>query len=99
MREARLAVKEASRGKKGSQGWLAHATGAHPTSISDWERGENEPSPRYITKLASALGVSTDELLSDDDEEEASLPLKSEQEFLEALRPLAQLLAKNQVAA
>lgn len=70
LRDARLAVKVRTNGKKGSQAWLAHTVGAHVTSISDWERGENEPSSRYIAKLSAAVSVSADHLLDDDEDEE-----------------------------
>lgn len=96
LREAREAVKENTKGKKGSQNWLAHRVGAHVTSISDWERGRNEPSARYVAKLADALGVSTDRLLEDEDEEAASMP--THHDLLEALRPLAELFSRERVA-
>lgn len=62
MRARRLAIKDASAGKKGSQSWLAYMIGAHVTSISDWERGANAPSPRHLDALAQALGCEMDEL-------------------------------------
>lgn len=90
MRQARLALKEASHGRKGSQQWLADATGAHVTSISDWERGENQPTGRYIAKLASALEIPAGDLLDAEDE-----PLHRDTDVLEALyQAIGQALGK-----
>ena len=45
-----------------SQENLAEAVGAATQTISDWERGENYPSPYFRKKLASVLGKSPSEL-------------------------------------
>lgn len=62
IRAARLAVKQKTAGKKGSQTWLADQIGAHPTSISDWERGDTQPSTRHLMSLAGALDVTVESL-------------------------------------
>jgi transcriptional regulator with XRE-family HTH domain len=36
---------------------LAEMIGAHVTQVSDWERGVNRPSMRYLRLLCEALGV------------------------------------------
>jgi len=54
-----------------SQGALGQRIGAHITSVSDWERGDNAPSGRYVVALASEFGVPAEHFYSDDEEEEA----------------------------
>lgn len=66
----------AARKQKGlSQSKLAARIGAHVTSVSDWERGDNAPSGRHIASLSRELGVTAEELYGcgDDDEEESSV--------------------------
>lgn len=36
-------------------------------AISNWERGVNKPSRKYLRKLAKLYGVTVDELLSEQD--------------------------------
>lgn len=43
-----------------SQSQLAAKIGAHVTSVSDWERGVNEPSVRHMTSIAEATEKSLD---------------------------------------
>jgi DNA-binding XRE family transcriptional regulator len=50
---ARKALKAKTGDKQGSQSWLARTIGAHPTSISDWERGATEPTPGYIVAICA----------------------------------------------
>lgn len=72
LKKIREQLKAETKGKKGSQSWLAYTIGAHVTSISDWERGANSPSPRHLDSIARALGVDMGELMgekSEDDEE------------------------------
>jgi transcriptional regulator with XRE-family HTH domain len=57
LREARIA-------KRLTQEALAHAIGVRAMSISRFERGELNPSRETLMRLASALSVSTDWLLS-----------------------------------
>lgn len=62
IREHREALKKRTAGRQGSQSWLAEQIGAHVTSVSDWEREVNQPSPRHLYAIASALGVRVDDL-------------------------------------
>lgn len=62
IRAARLAVKAETADDRGSQTWLADAIGAHPTSVSDWERGRTQPSLRHLMSVASVLGVTVESL-------------------------------------
>lgn len=56
-REDRL--RDARLGHALTQRELAEAVGvSHAKTISDWERGINSPSPRFIRALAEALAVS-----------------------------------------
>jgi transcriptional regulator with XRE-family HTH domain len=47
-----------------SQEALAARTQMHPTSISHIERGVNSPTVRILSRIATALGVTTSELLA-----------------------------------
>ena len=53
-----------------SQVDLAEVTGISRDAISKYERGDAIPSVQYAKKIADALGVSLDYLVSDDDKEE-----------------------------
>ena len=53
-----------------SQVNLAETTGISRDAISKYERGDATPSVEYAKRLADALGVSLDYLVSDDDKEE-----------------------------
>lgn len=92
IREHREALKARSKGRQGSQTWLANQIGAHVTSVSDWERGINQPSPRHLRAIADALGVRIEELYGDADDEDSSMP--SYHELLAALRPLGELFQR-----
>ena len=50
-------LREARKATGLSQSQLAHKVGAHFTSVSDWERGVNQPSARHLASLADALAV------------------------------------------
>lgn len=67
IRQARLNLKAATAGKQGSQSWLAAQIGAHPTSVSDWERGDTQPSLRHLRALSLALRVPLEAFYADDD--------------------------------
>jgi transcriptional regulator with XRE-family HTH domain len=56
-------VKAIRLNKKLSQGDVAKILGAHPTYISQIERGIRNPTMRNIEKIANALGVPINELL------------------------------------
>lgn len=62
-------LRELRRARGDSQTTLGQRIGAHVTSISDWERGDNAPSSRHIASLARELGVPIEHFYADDDEE------------------------------
>ena len=41
---------------------LANAIGVQAQSISKWERGLSNPSPKHLKQLASVLGVSSQDI-------------------------------------
>lgn len=101
IRQARLAHKALTGGRQGSQAWLADQIGAHVTSVSDWERGANQPSARHLRSIAGALGVSVESLYAgDEDEEESAMaPISRDQAaVLLALQPLVQLMQRGVAA-
>lgn len=53
-----------------SQVDLSEATGISRDAISKYERGDAMPSVEYAKRIADALGVSLDYLVSDDDTEQ-----------------------------
>ena len=53
-----------------SQVALAEATGISRDAISKYERGDSVPSVDYAKRIADALGVSLDYLMSDSDKED-----------------------------
>lgn len=53
-------------GVNGSQ--LARQMGCSPTTVSQWRNGLTTPSDEMLERLADTLGVSTTELISDDEE-------------------------------
>lgn len=48
-----------------SQEQIADAVGVHRPTVSAWERGVNQPSPRNLEDIARALGTTTDSLLAE----------------------------------
>jgi transcriptional regulator with XRE-family HTH domain len=57
--------------KKMSQVELAEKTGISRDAISKYERGDVSPSVEYAKRIAEALGVSLDYLVSDSEQDEA----------------------------
>ena len=57
--------------KKMSQVELAEKTGISRDAISKYERGDVLPSVEYAKRIAEALGVSLDYLVSDSEQDEA----------------------------
>jgi len=85
MMEFKDRLKQA-RAKMGfSQSKLASTVGVHVTNISRYERGENKPTSQVLTKLASALQVSTDFLMSGSTDDRAKAAITDE-ELLEQFR-------------
>jgi transcriptional regulator with XRE-family HTH domain len=64
-------LKEARTKNKLSQNELAKLVGIHVTNISRYERGENRPATDVLSKLANALDVTTDYLMSGSTEQVA----------------------------
>ena len=64
-------LKEARSRQKLSQNELANRVGVHVTNISRYERGENKPTTQVLSKLAEALEVTTDFLMSGSTDEVA----------------------------
>lgn len=54
-----------------TQQHLASRVGVRPETIGNWERGSRLPSFEYLIKLASALGISVDDLLGGSKSENA----------------------------
>ena len=63
-------IRQARRAAHLSQSQLADKIGAHPTSVSDWERGRNAPSARHLLSIAQATGTSIEHFSSNGDEED-----------------------------
>ena len=53
-----------------TQARLGEMTGTDSTSVSRWETNKSKPSQKYIGKLASVLGTSTDYLLCETNDPE-----------------------------
>ena len=64
-------LKEVRSRQKLSQNELANRVGVHVTNISRYERGENKPTTQVLSKLAEALEVTTDFLMSGSTDEVA----------------------------
>jgi len=80
-----------ARKEKGiSQSKLAEMIDVHVTNISRYERGENKPTSRVLTRLADALGISTDFLMSGSADEVADAAI-SDRELLEQFKKVEQL--------
>jgi transcriptional regulator with XRE-family HTH domain len=65
------------------------------TSISRWERGVHEPGASIVPSLAEVFGVPTDELYTDDDEEERPMLRASLALDLQKLAQLAAVLERR----
>lgn len=64
-------ISRLKKAKKLSQIELATITGISRDAISKYERGDVLPSVEYAKRIADALGVSLDFLVSDSEQEEA----------------------------
>ena len=91
LRELRLKRKKQTSGREGSQNWTANRIGAHVTSLSDWERGANEPSGRHVASLATLFGVAASYFYVDDVAEAEAAPDRDR--LVASLLPFAQLMA------
>ena len=63
-------ISKLKKAKKMSQIELAKITGISRDAISKYERGDVSPSVEYAKRIAQALGVSLDYLVSDSEQEE-----------------------------
>src|SRR5262245_3921336 len=59
-------IRQARKSEKLSQSQLAAKIGAHVTSVSDWERGQNAPSARHLLSIAQATGTKIDHFTDED---------------------------------
>lgn len=50
-------IKQARKVNGMTQAGLAKKIGVTPQSVGNWERGFSNPHPRYIKRLAAALGL------------------------------------------
>ena len=83
-------LKTARNAKGFSQSNLAKTIGVHVTNISRYERGENKPTSEVLSKLADALAVSADYLMSGSTDHIAQGTI-SDKELLEQFRKVEQL--------
>lgn len=74
---------------------LADKVGSSRQHLIKLESGQHMPGNALLERIAEATGRTTDWFFADEDDEESSQPVAAEAEFLEALRPLAQLLSRN----
>lgn len=99
---AHIRATRVRRGMKQSE--LAVRTGLQPSAISQFETGQRDPSPENLRKVAKALDVSTDYLLTGHEPLSAPGPQlqavvryaqSMSRDDLEMLRDFAELLAKK----
>ena len=86
IRQAREALKASTAGRQGSQTWLAQQIGAHVTSVSDWERGVNQPSARHLRNIAAALGVAVEALMEGGEDSDSPLSRAESTQFFSLMR-------------
>lgn len=51
---------------------LAKILGVHQSSIANWKSGERTPHPKHVAMLAEHYGVTVDELLAEDAEQDSA---------------------------
>jgi transcriptional regulator with XRE-family HTH domain len=73
---------------------LAAAVGTSRQHLIKLEKGQHLARPEMLARIADATKTTVACLESDDDEDDSSMPTVREDEFLEALRPLARLGAR-----
>lgn len=82
---------KAARAAKGySQAELAQKISVHVTNISRYERGENKPTTEVLSKMADALDVTTDYLMSGSIDDKASSAI-SDKELLSQFKKVEAL--------
>lgn len=89
-------LKQARSNKGLSQSKLAGLVGVHVTNISRYERGENKPTSSVLSKLADALGVSADFLMSGSTNDVANASI-SDKELLDQFKRVEQLPEEKKI--
>lgn len=89
-------LKQARNAKGISQSNLAKSIGVHVTNISRYERGENKPTSQVLSRLADALAVSADYLMSGSTNDVANNTI-SDKELLEQFKKVEQLPQNKKV--
>ena len=90
-------IRKARKGKGLSQGELADLIKMNPNHLSRLETGKFQPSIEILKKLADALEVSVDYLLSDSDDEPQEIKIE-DAAFAEKIRLLNMLDGKDRDA-
>jgi transcriptional regulator with XRE-family HTH domain len=83
-------LRECRKAKSLSQSELARILSTNHSVIGRYERGENKPTTEVLSKLANALSVSADYLMSGTIEENAIKSI-SDKELLEQFKKVEQL--------
>jgi len=73
-----------------SQSKLADMIDVHVTNISRYERGENKPTSQVLSRLADALNISADYLMTGSTDEVAKATI-ADKELLDQFRRIEQL--------
>ena len=90
-------IKKLRKGKKLTQGELAEKAGISGNHLSRLERGVFQPSIDVVKRLAQALDVNVDGLLSGEDETTPDVSIKNK-ELSERIRLIDQLEPEDQEA-
>lgn len=89
-------LKQTRKSKGFSQSELSKMIDIHVTNISRYERGENQPASGVLSKLADALGVTADYLMSGSIEEKAQVSI-SDKELLSQFKMMEQLPSEKKM--
>lgn len=90
-------IKKLRKGKKLTQGELAEKAGISGNHLSRLERGVFQPSIEVVKRLAQALDVNVDGLLSGEDEASPAVSIKNK-ELTERVQMIDQLEPEDQQA-
>ena len=80
-----LKIKQYREINKYSQRDLASILGVSMRSVARWEQNESKPHPDEMNKITKLLGITEDELLSEDDGDTESSAYKSKQDVLDRI--------------
>lgn len=89
-------LRAARTAKELSQAELANKVGIHITNISRYERGENKPTTEVLSKIANALGVTTDYLMAGTINDQASTAI-TDKELLSQFKKVEALPKEKKV--